>query len=87
MRAIFGVLGLLIALVVAGVLAKKQLSALSAAPTGRQQKPALANQSVNLPAATLDATPQRQSQLIQQQIKQSVEAAMQQARPVPEDVP
>jgi hypothetical protein len=86
MRAMFGVLGLLIALVVAGALAKRQLSASSAGP-GRQQKPALADQSVSLPVAMPDATPQVQSQLIQQQIKQSVQAAMQQRRSLPDDVP
>ena len=86
MRAILGLLGLLIALVVAGVLAKKQLSALPAAPDG-QQKPVFVDQSITLPTATPGTTPQVQSQLIQQQLKQSVEAAMQQPRLRPDDVP
>ncbi|NML86715.1 hypothetical protein [Polaromonas sp.] len=82
MRAIFGVLGLLIVLVVVGVLAKKQLGALSLVPP---QNPAAANAGVTLPATSPGATPQAQSQQIQQQIKQSVEAAMQQPRPMPEE--
>ena len=86
MRAILGLLGLLIALVVASVLAKKQLSALSAAPDG-QQKPVFVDQSITLPTAMPGTTPQVQSQLIQQQLKQSVEAAMQQPRLRPDDVP
>lgn len=32
-----------------------------------------------------DASPQQQGQQIQQQVKHSVEAAMQQARPMPDD--
>lgn len=84
MRAVFGVLGLLIVLAVVGVLAKKQLGALSVAPAG-MQNPATAAQSVALPATSLGATPQVQSRQIQQQIKQTVEAAMQQPRPMPDD--
>ena len=82
MRAIFGVLSLLAVLAVlavVGVLAKKQLAAMSAASI-HQQNPALVDQSVTLPVTSADATQQ-----IQQQIKQSVEAAMQQPRPMPDD--
>ncbi|MBK5205048.1 MAG: hypothetical protein JJD98_06470 [Polaromonas sp.] len=79
MRAIFGVMSLLIALAVVGVLAKKQLSALSAA-TVPVQLPTSADSAI-----TSHATPQAQSQQLQQQIKQSVENAMQQARPMPDD--
>ena len=84
MRAILGVMSLLIVLVMVGVMAKKQLGALSAAPI-HQQNPALVDQSVTLPVTSPGATPQVQSQQIQQQIKQSVEAAMQQPRPMPDD--
>ena len=82
MRAIFGVLSLLAVLAVlavVGVLAKKQLAAMSAASI-HQQNPARVDQSVTLPVTSADATQQ-----IQQQIKQSVEAAMQQPRPMPDD--
>lgn len=81
MRAVVGLMSLLIVLVVVGVLAKKQLGALSKAPF-RPQNPVLVDSGVTFPVAT----PQVQSQQIQQQIKQSVEAAMQ-PRPLPGDQP
>jgi triacylglycerol esterase/lipase EstA (alpha/beta hydrolase family) len=84
MRAIFGVMSLLIVLVVVGMLAKKQLVAMSATQS-HLQSPALAEQPANLPSTSAGATQQVRSQQIQQQIKQSVEAAMQQARPMPDD--
>ena len=74
MRAIFGIVSLLIVLAIVGVLAKKQLGAVTmvAPPAGLAGTPA-------------GATVQQQSQLIQQQVNQSVEATLQQARPMPED--
>jgi hypothetical protein len=69
MRALFGIVSLVVVLAIVGILAKKHLGA----------------QSTALPTANPTATPQQQSQQIQQQVKQSVEAAMQQARPMPED--
>jgi hypothetical protein len=84
MRAIFGVLSLLIVLVVVGVLAKKQLGALSAAPV-HIQVPTSADSAVTLPAASPGATPQAQSVQMQQQIRQAVETTMQLARPMPDD--
>ncbi len=83
MRAIFGVLGLLIALAIVGVLAKKQLA------TTRQAVPALAvpapagADAANTPSQPT-GTVREQSQQIQQQYKNAVEGAMQQARPVPD---
>ncbi|MEO7399846.1 MAG: hypothetical protein ABIV07_03620, partial [Polaromonas sp.] len=77
MRAVFGVLSLLIVLLTVGILAKKQFGALTVVPT---QNPSAANAGVTLPATSPGATPEAQSQQIQQQIKQSVEAAMQQPR-------
>lgn len=78
MRAIVGVLGLLIVLAVVGLLAKTQLGSMGT-------KPAAPNTSgVTMPVVTPDATPQQQSQQVQQQVKQSVEGAMQ-ARPMPDD--
>lgn len=64
MRAIFGVLSLMIVLLVVGVLVKKQ--------------------SVVSPVSPV-AKPQAQSEQIQQQVRQSLESAMQQARPMPDD--
>ena len=83
MRAIFSVLSLLIVLAVVGVLAKKQLGALSAAPV-RAQTPAAADPALTLPATSPGTTPQPQSQQMQQQIRQTVESTLQQARPMPD---
>lgn len=76
MRTVFGVLSLLIALAVVGVLARKQLGA---GPISAGSSAA------GVPATKAGATPQPQSQQIQEQVRQSVEGAMQQARPVPDD--
>ncbi len=74
MRGMFGIVGLLLTLAIVGVLAKKQLGAVTtvATPAG-------------LVSAPVGATVQQQSLLLQQQVKQSVEASVQQARPMPED--
>ena len=74
MRGLFGIVGLLLTLAIVGVLVKKQVSAVTtvAPPAGFASAPA-------------GATVQQQSQLLQQQVKQSVEATMQQARPMPDD--
>jgi hypothetical protein len=72
MRAVFGVLGLLIVLAVVAQLAKKQMGAVSINAPG-----------IAVPAS--GATPQQQSQQLQKQIGQSVENSLQQARPMPED--
>ena len=84
MRVVFGVLSLLIALAVVGLLAKKQMSSLSVAPT-RAQAPATADPVASVPAPLPAATPQAQSQQIQQQVRQTVEGTLQQARPMPDD--
>jgi hypothetical protein len=82
MRAIFGVLGLVLVLGIVGWLAKTQLA------STRQAVPPMvvpgAN-STSTPASAPAATVRDQSQQLQQQIKQSVEAAMQQSRPMPDD--
>ena len=82
MRAIFGVLSLVLVLGTVGWLSKTQLT------STRQTMPSLATPGGNLssvPASAPAATVREQSQQMQQQIKQSVEAAMQQARPMPDD--
>jgi len=81
MRAMFGVLGLLITLAIVGVLAKKQISSLD-----QIKVPEVAG----LPAAaqiTVDpkASQQQQAQQIQQQVKTAVDAAIQQPRAEPQD--
>ena len=70
MRAGVGILGLMLALLVVGLLAKKQLGGVS----------------VTVPAGAAGAsapagTAQQQSQQLQEQVKKSVEDAMQQRRP------
>ena len=87
MRMIFGVLSLLLVVAVVGLLARKQLRAVNdikvpviAAPAGTD---APASADAMLPRPTGNA--QQQAQQIQQQFKAAVEAAVQQARPVPDE--
>lgn len=71
MRAVLGIVGLLVVVVIVGVLAKKQLTAVSVPPAGPGATPGTA------PAAT----PRQQVE----QFKQGLDATMQQPRPMPED--
>jgi hypothetical protein len=84
MRAVLGVLSLFIALLVGGLLVKKQLGAVSAAPV-KLQAPLPTEAAGALPLVSPDATPQQQSQQIQQQIRQTLENTLQQARPLPDE--
>jgi uncharacterized membrane protein len=70
MRGLFGLVGLLLVLVIVGLLVRKQMVPAKTAAPG-----------LVIPAGT----PAQQSQQTQQQFKQSLDAAMQQARPVPDD--
>ena len=82
MRAIFGVLSLVGVLGIVGWLAKTQLaSTRQAIPSLAAPGPNSSGEPASAPAATL----RDQSQQMQLQIKQSVEAAMQQARPMADD--
>jgi Na+-transporting methylmalonyl-CoA/oxaloacetate decarboxylase gamma subunit len=76
MRAVFGVLSLLIVVAVIGLLAKRQLGAVSIV-NATPETPA----GVNQPAMT----PQQRSQQLQSQVKKSVDDAMQQRRPEVDD--
>lgn len=76
MRVFFGVLSLLFAVTVIGLLAKKQLGDLSGGGT-TAKTPADAS----LPVTT----PQQESQQLQNQVKKSVDDAMQHARPELDD--
>ena len=80
MRAIFGVLSLLVVLAMVGLLVKKQLASTQQAVPGLQVPDA-----VNKASDKADSTVRQQSQQIQQQYKQALEGAMQQARPMPDD--
>lgn len=74
MRGIFSIVGLLLVVAIIGLLVKKQLGSQAAAPAVP-----------GLPAVSADAPPQVRSQQSQQQVKQAVEGALQQARPMPEE--
>lgn len=76
MRVIFGVLSLLIVVAVIGLLAKSQLGFSSGVGTVTQS---------SFGVSLSVGTPQQQSQQLQNQVKTSVEAAMQQARPEPDE--
>lgn len=89
MRGIFGLIGLLVALVVTGLLVRQQLKA-TQAPVPALQLPAVAGDAapngthtITLPAS---GTPAQQSQQVQQQFKQALDNVMQ-ARPLPDDKP
>ena len=73
MRIVFGVLSLLIVVAIVGVIAKKQLGAVSASATAAPAS----TQGVTVPTGT----PKQQVD----QVKQSVEKALQQSRPVNDD--
>jgi hypothetical protein len=74
MRGIFSLVGLLVVLAIVGLLVKKQMSSQIAVPAAP-----------GMPAVSADAPPQVQSQQAQQQVKQAVEGALQQARPMPDE--
>ncbi len=71
MKGMFGVLGLLLVAAIAGLIAKKQLAS-SVVP---------AVEGVEIIKTAPGATPQQASRQVQQQVKDAVDAAMQQARP------
>lgn len=76
MRAVFGILSLLVVLAVVGIVAQKQLGA-----NRRAVPAAIAPDTAALPIAVdPNATVKAQSQQIQQQYKQALDAAMQPAR-------
>lgn len=73
---VIGLIGLVLALAVVGLLVKKQLGGMTAPALSTGPAPA-----GSAPAGDARA----QSQQIQQQFKQSLDAAMQQRRPVTDD--
>jgi hypothetical protein len=89
MRILFGLGGLLVVLAIVAVLSKKQLSAINDIKV-----PAPAGAGVGAGAGTgagadvqvnPNAALKEQSQQIQQQYKQAIDAAMQQPRAMPDD--
>lgn len=73
MKSMFGLVGILVVLAIVGVLVKTQLK-----PTTSAVAPAAAAAGVTL-KTTEGATPAQQSQQIQLQVKDSVNAALQSA--------
>ena len=84
MRAIFGVLSLLLVLAVVGLLVKKQLASNQQAIPGLTL-PSSASSGAQAAFTKQAATVQDQSQNVQQQYKQAIDAAMQQPRPEPDE--
>lgn len=82
MRGLVGFVGLVVVLAVVAVLAKNQLSAVGKIK-GPQAAGVAAGEGVT--AAGPNAPVNGQSQQIGQQVQLSIDAAMQQARPMPED--
>ncbi len=81
MRVVLSVLSLLVVVAVVGFLARKQVKSVS-----EIQMPVLpAPTDTATPAVSATGNLQQQSQAIQQQFKAAAEAAVQQARPVPDD--
>ena len=78
MRAMWGLVGLVVALAVVGVLVKKQTSATRTPVPSLQTAPGAVE-------AASAPTVRDQSQQIQQQVKQQVEGLLQQTRPMPDD--
>ena len=82
MRAVIGMVSLLLVLAVVGLLAKKQLaSRRGAVPVQVQVQPA-----GDMPGAGAApaASVRMQGQQVQQQVKEAVEGLMQQPRPMPD---
>ena len=76
MRLVFGIMSLMVVLAVVGLLAKKQLGTVTV-----PQNSALASQAAAAPDGPVGAkNPQLQSKQIQEQVRLSVEAAMQRPR-------
>jgi hypothetical protein len=78
MRAVFGIISLLLVLIVVGTLVKKQMAA-TTAPI-----PALQVPGSGAPASA-SSTQREQAQQIQQQVKQAIDAQMQAPRQLPDD--
>ena len=82
MRAVFGVLSLVIVLAVVGVMAKK---------SWQSSQESLARQTPSLPAGhnqgSEAATVREHSQQVQQQYRQQLESALNAPRPMPDQAP
>ncbi|MBT9476000.1 hypothetical protein [Polaromonas sp.] len=84
MRAIFSVVSLMIVLAVVGVLVKKQLQAPPLGPASLE-RPDQLDSILTPPVDATGSRPQATNEQLQQQIGQSIESSMRQARPIPDD--
>lgn len=82
MRAVLGIVSLLVVLALVGLLTRKNLDATRTALPALQT-PAAAGQGASAPVPTGNV--REQSQQIQQQYKKALESAMNQPRPEPAD--
>lgn len=85
MRAALGIVSLLLALAVVGLLAKKQLASTRSAVPVLVQPAAGAPDAGTGTGAAPPANVRMQSQQVQQQYKQAVEGLVQHPRPMPDD--
>ena len=76
MRALVGVLGLLIVLALVGLLVRKQLAPAAHGSAGVSPQAA-----ASMPASAPGSNPRQQSDHIQGQVRQSLESVLQQERP------
>ncbi len=84
MRAFFGVISLLIALLAVVALSKKQWCSIASAPIPKQQSD-VADRSPADPTTSDRATPQLKAQQIDQQIKLLLDANAQQTRSIADE--
>ena len=83
MRMIFGVLSLLFVVAIVGFLAKKQMASVNEIKVPSVS--ASGTVETAMPSVNPSGNVQQQSQQIQQQFKAAAEAAVQQARPMPDE--
>ncbi len=79
MRAVFGIISLLLVLLIVGFLVKKQM-ATQTTPVPDLQVPGATSA-----ASAPNSNPKQQAQQIQQQFKQAIETQMQAPRPMSEE--
>lgn len=87
MKAMFGVVSLLIALAIVGFLAARQLKTAAPSAAGGATAAAAAATGVALPDVSASGTVREQSQQIQQKVKDDVAKALQQGAAQRKDAP
>jgi hypothetical protein len=87
MKAMFGIVSLLIALAIVGFLAARQLKTAAPSATSGSTAAAAATAGVALPGVAASGTVREQSQQIQQKVKDDVAKALQQGAAQRKDMP